>query len=85
MADVELQYPNEQWLNSRQATRRLGISNNRLHTMAVSGRLRCVRVSDSLGNVLALYVNAGDVEAYAKTRPPSNSRRHQEVADAAAE
>ena len=85
MADVELQYPNTEWLNSKQATRRLGISNNRLHTMAVTGRLECIRVVDALGNVLALYVSAADVEAYAKTRPPSNSRRHQEVADAAAE
>ena len=81
MADVELQYPNTEWLNSKQATRQLGITNNRLHALAVSGRLRCVRVSDSLGNVLALYVSAADVEAYAKTRPPSNSRRHQEVVE----
>lgn len=81
MADVELQYPNEQWLNSKQATRRLGISNNRLHAMAVTGKVRCVRVVDALGNVLALYVSAADVEAYAKTRPPSNSRRHQEVVE----
>lgn len=81
MATVELGYPNEEWLNSKQATLRLGISNNRLHAMAVTGKVRCVRVVDALGNVLALYVSAEDVEAYAKTRPPSNSRRHQEVVE----
>lgn len=78
---LTLAYPNEQWLNSKQATLRLGISNNRLHSMAIQGRVRCVRVVDTLGNVLALYVHAADVENVAKTRMPRNSRRHPEVVE----